>query len=75
MKTLSLIVVVLLLGASRAAADPAGCCKQRDSQQSDRWYTNNLGFTECEKLNQTKDAADDVFAQAGTVWWDLACVR
>ena len=53
---------------------PSGCCKQRDWLAAD-WRETNLGFEECEILNQNRDNLEDIFEEKGYVWWDSNCDR
>ncbi len=55
-----------------SCADPTGCCKQRQTPDSE-WYANNLNFSACQQLNGALDGNDDIFQPSGRVWWDLHC--
>ena len=66
----------MFTGANRlfAQLEPrAGCCMQRDWLAGE-WRKTQLGFRECELLNENRDNLDDFFAPSGYVWWDETCV-
>ena len=53
-------------------APPSGCCKQRDWLAA-AWRETDLGFRECESLNDNRDNLDNIFQEKGYVWWDQNC--
>jgi hypothetical protein len=81
MRRLAFIGIVALWALALSAIPPcsrpllaqSGCCKERQTLTS-RWVRRpDVNFTECRKLNQKKDGGDNIFEQAGLVWWDRDC--
>jgi hypothetical protein len=58
--------------ATERALAVSGCCKQRDAIER-AWEKNGKSFGECEKQNSEWDRGDNIFLQAGRVWWDVGC--
>ena len=49
-----------------------GCCMERRSGSSGKWYKNGLSYSKCRKLNQEKDG-DDLYLKSGYIYWDENC--
>jgi hypothetical protein len=47
----------------------SGACKERD-YYNQAWRRNDMAFDQCKTYNERRDG-DDVFAERGTVWWDV----
>jgi len=76
-KTLLLAVLVLVvLALSMLPPTPlsaqAGCCKTRKTADEPWKKALDLTFEKCRQLNEQRDG-DDLFAEAGRVWWDKQC--
>ena len=48
----------------------SGCCKQRSSADKP-WYKSGSDLQVCKDLNVPEE--DNIFHEAGQVWWDVAC--
>ena len=61
-----------VLSDALAASSGTGCCLQRDGVQYP-WVEIGTDFSECDRLNQSEATPDDVFDQAGRIWWSVDC--
>jgi hypothetical protein len=50
----------------------SGCCMERKSESSEKWYKNGLGYSKCRELNQEKDG-DDLYIKSGYIYWNENC--
>ncbi len=67
------IFMVTWIGPVKDGAEVSalsGCCKQRDSYK-DNWHRNGQNFIECQAANQQD--GDNIFEEAGLIWWDRSC--
>ena len=79
MKKIALISISILMATGlwiSMAADNevyaiSGCCKQRNNINTP-WYRSGTDLEACKKLNEREDK-DNLFHEAGKVWWDVAC--
>lgn len=55
-----------------AASSGTGCCLQRQGAQYP-WVEIGKDFAECDRLNQAEATPDDIFEEAGRIWWSVDC--
>lgn len=70
----TILSIMVALGAwypVDPASAQAGCCLRRAALGSP-WVATNLSFETCLDENETNDS-DDIFAEAGLVWWSITC--
>jgi hypothetical protein len=70
--TFLIIILPYHVSNSDNPSAQSGCCKERDSLSTNKWYENGLSFRRCRDLNNKRDD-DDLYRRTGYVYWDEDC--